>query len=154
VSDDQVMQEISRAIEMLHAGERDQARRDFEAIWLRIKDNAQPLHECTLAHFMADAQDDVADELVWNLRALNAAERATEAEAKVYHESLSISGFLPSLHLNLGDDYLRLGNLEACRQHVDAAIACSSALPDTPYAAMIRGGIARLADRLRSCQTG
>jgi hypothetical protein len=153
VAEDRVMQEISRGIEMLHAGERDEARRTFDSIWLRIKDNAQPLHECTLAHFMADAQDDVTEELLWDLRALDAALHATEAEAKAYHDSLSIAGFLPSLHLNLGDDYLRLGDLEACRKHVDAAMACSDALPDTPYAATIRGGIARLADRLRSRQT-
>jgi hypothetical protein len=57
---------------------------------------------------------------------------------------------MPSLHLNLGDDYLRLGDRAACQRHLAAGMAATADLPDTPYASMIRGGLDRLAERLNS----
>jgi hypothetical protein len=42
-----------------------------------IANDPAPIHECALSHYMADAQDDIADELAWDLSALNAgSERA------------------------------------------------------------------------------
>ncbi|MBN4678726.1 hypothetical protein HUS71_25300 [Pandoraea nosoerga] len=99
---------------------------------------------------MADAQDNLQDELAWDQRALAAALRCTDAEAKGHHDSLSIAAFMPSLHLNLGDDYLRLGDRAACQRHLAAGMAATADLPDTPYASMIRGGLDRLAERLNS----
>jgi hypothetical protein len=53
---------------LLHGGDREEARSRFTALWDEIGDEGDPLHHCTLAHFMADAQDDPEEELVWDLR--------------------------------------------------------------------------------------
>ncbi len=150
--DDPIMAAIQAAITTLQSGARSDARQEFAAIWATIEHNPRPLHECTLAHFMADAQDDLQGELAWDQRALAAALRCADAEAQEHHDSLAVAAFLPSLHLNLGDDYLRLGDRVACQRHLEAGVAASSNLPDTPYASMIRGGLDRLAERLRLSQ--
>lgn len=148
MTDDPVMARIAQAIAAFHAGERDQARLRFETIWAEIAPDPQPLHACVLAHFMGDLQDDPAEELAWDLRALDAGLRTTQAQARAHHESLSTEAFLPSLHLNLGDDYLRLGDLAAARRHLDAGLAHARALPDTPLARMTLDGLRRLGERL------
>ena len=72
-------------------------------------------HRCVVAHFLADLQDDVRDELMWDERALAAVAAVTDERAQQYHESLQVRGFMPSLYLNLADDHRRLG--EADRAH-------------------------------------
>lgn len=150
MSNDPIMDEIQMAIATLQAGDRRLARERLGSIWARIQPNPGALRECTLAHFMADAQDDLREELNWDIRALAAADRCSEAEARRYHENLSIAEFLPSLHLNLGDVYLRLGDQEASRFHLDAGLASSNRLVDDAYASMIRSGLERLAQRLEN----
>lgn len=73
-SGDVVMTRIGQAIMLLHAGDREEARNRFGIIWSEIGEHGDALHRCTLAHYMADAQDDPGDELAWDLRALTAAE--------------------------------------------------------------------------------
>lgn len=128
MTDDPIMRTVSDGIAMLHAGRRHEARARFEAIWDDIKGDPDPFHECTLAHFMADTQDDPAEELRWDLRALHAAERVTQHRAMVHHASLSIRSFFPSLHLNVADACLRLGDMAGARRHVDAGLASADDL--------------------------
>ncbi|MFD3541060.1 hypothetical protein ACFWUQ_16400 [Streptomyces sp. NPDC058662] len=73
-SEDAVMTRIGQAVILLHAGDREEARNRLGDIWSEIGEEGDFLHRCTLAHYMADAQDDPADELAWDLRALTAAE--------------------------------------------------------------------------------
>ncbi|MCX5414119.1 hypothetical protein [Streptomyces sp. NBC_00059] len=73
-SGDVVMTRIGQAIMLLHAGDREEARNRFGIIWSEIGEHGDALHRCTLAHYMADAQDDPGDELAWDLRALTAAQ--------------------------------------------------------------------------------
>jgi hypothetical protein len=49
--------------------EREAARRLFADLWEEIGAGGDALHRCALAHSMADVQDDVREELVWDLRA-------------------------------------------------------------------------------------
>ncbi|MFJ3966408.1 hypothetical protein [Streptomyces sp. NPDC090036] len=72
-SEDAVMTRIGQAVILLHAGDREEARNRLGQIWSEIGEEGDSLHRCTLAHYMADAQDDPADELAWDLRALTAA---------------------------------------------------------------------------------
>jgi hypothetical protein len=81
---------------------------------------------------MADAQDDPTHELAWDLRALEAAQRCSEAEASAYHESLSMAGFMPSLHLNLADVYRRLGDHCHSMQEASASPLWVSFAPQPP----------------------
>lgn len=74
VPGDVVMTRIGQAIMLLHAGDREEARNRFGVIWSEIGESGEALHRCTLAHYMADTQDDLEDELAWDLKALKAAE--------------------------------------------------------------------------------
>ncbi|MFF5565147.1 hypothetical protein ACFY7Z_30280 [Streptomyces sp. NPDC012623] len=73
-SEDAVMTRIGQAAMLLHGGDREEARNRLGALWAEIGESGPPLHRCTLAHYMADTQDDPGDELAWDLRALTAAE--------------------------------------------------------------------------------
>lgn len=65
---------IGEAVQLNHQGERKAARLEFATIWDEIGgEQGDPLHVCTLAHAMADAHDDVREELLWDLRALDSA---------------------------------------------------------------------------------
>jgi hypothetical protein len=145
---DPMMDRIQAAIAQVHRGERDAARDAFTALWAEIGEAGDPFHRCTLAHFMADVQDAPADELAWDLRALAAADGVDDARAKAHHASLAIAAFYPSLHLNVAESYRRCGDLDRARAHLAHAEAALDALPDDGYGATIRGGLARLAERL------
>jgi hypothetical protein len=97
---------------------------------------------------MADAQDDIADELAWDIRALNAALRCTDTDAQRHSEAPSIAAFMPSLHVNLAEDYFKLSDIARSKNHLASARIFLSALPDNAYAQLIRGGIERLAKHL------
>ncbi|WP_165876822.1 hypothetical protein [Acidipila rosea] len=107
-----------------------------------------PYQECVLSHYMADLQDEIEKELSWDIRAFDAARRATDEAAKNHHPSLSIKDFFPSLHLNLADDYLRLGEFDSARRHLQDGLRLLSALTDSPYTTTVRGGFERIAARL------
>lgn len=145
---DEVMRGITAAIERSQRGEREEARRMFAEIWKELSPDGDPFHRCLLAHYMADLQDDPHEELAWDLRALEAADLVPEERARAYHETLSVKGFYPSLHLNLAEDYRKVGDLVRAREHVARARASAEALGDDGYAQMIRAGIERLARQL------
>ncbi|MGZ3304469.1 MAG: hypothetical protein ACXU8U_01305 [Asticcacaulis sp.] len=149
MSVDPVMMRITSAIGRLQSGETDVARADLEAIWSEIAHAPNPLHECTLAHFMADLQDNALDELSWDLRALGAARRATDAEFQDYAAGLSVKAFLPSLYLNLADDYHRLGNLDEVETYLKLGQVALAGQPDTPYFGTVRTGLARIAEEIK-----
>jgi hypothetical protein len=117
-------------------------------------EHGDALHVCTLAHAMADVQDDVHQELVWDQRALAAAGRLTDArltEARLTEAgvTLSVADLYPSLHLNLSECHRRLGDLDRAREHLRQAQATIGALGDDEYAQLIRDGLQQVAERLR-----
>ncbi|MGH3438826.1 MAG: hypothetical protein ACRDRN_20445 [Sciscionella sp.] len=145
---DAVMTKIGEGIELGQAGEREAARKLFAEVWNEIGTSGDALHRCALAHSMADVQDDVRDELAWDQRALDAAALVTDEQAKRAGMATKASGLYPSLHLNLGDAYRRLGDTERAREHLDCGRAAVGALSHHGYGQLIRGGLERLAARL------
>jgi hypothetical protein len=129
-------------------GDRPGARAVFAGLWAEIGEDGDPLHRCALAHYMADVQDDPAEELEWDLRALRAADSLTDERAREHHSSLAVKGFYPSLHLNLGEDYRKIGDFGSAREHLELASARLDALGSDDYAAGIRAGLDGLAERL------
>ena len=152
MSNGALMDRITAAIGQLHAGDRDGARASFSAIWRDMGDDPDPFHVCTLSHFMADVQNDVERELEWDLRALEAANLVTVGRAQQHHASLSIKSFYPSLHLNVGDAFLRLGDLDQASKHARAAEGAMQDPPETPLAQMTRNGVAALAQRIEAAR--
>ena|SRR5579871_1237173 len=146
--------EIIAAVAMLQGGERVRGRATLESIWLRISHAPNPIDECVLAHYLADVQDEPAEELAWDLRALNAAMRCTDAEARQLHPTLSISALLPSLHLNLAEDYWNFKEFAQSRTHLAKARLLTATLSDDGYGRMIRFGIEGLETRLLRAAVG
>jgi hypothetical protein len=155
---DAMMTRIGQAVMLHHAGDREEARGRFLRLWGEIGEGGDALHRCTLAHYMADTQDDPADELAWDLRALSAAEELTDGRVAEPHQSLAVRAFYPSLHLNLAADYAKLGRSEAARTHLRRARGAVGALADDRYGDGVRAAIGRLELRLQepgtSAETG
>jgi hypothetical protein len=143
--DDPMLARISDALGLYNSGRRAEAREAFAQLWAEASDG-DPFHQCVLAHYMADAQDEPADELEWDRKALAAADRISRERPDA--ASLTILSLYPSLHLNLADVLHRVGQIEEARSHVKLAQQSSDALANDAYGDMIRSGIDRLAARL------
>ncbi|MFG2720435.1 hypothetical protein ACGFW5_19375 [Streptomyces sp. NPDC048416] len=141
---DIVMTRIGQAMMLLHGGDREEARNRFATLWSEIGEGGDALHRCTLAHYMADAQDDAGDELAWDLRALAAADGLSQDRLAQHHASLAVRAFYPSLHLNLAADYVKLRRPEEARLHLDRAHTALDALSGDAYGNDIREALRRL----------
>jgi hypothetical protein len=107
-------------------------------------DHAQ---RCVLAHYLADQEPELADEVAWDEVALR--EHALLADDALAAIGIpSVSGMAPSLHLNLGDGYLRQGRFPDAAAELRLGLAAAGTLDDDGYGRMIREGLAHLEDRL------
>lgn len=125
-------------------------KHELEALWSRIgaKDHAG---RCIAAHYIADAQEELDAEVEWDEVALAESVHVSDADLQAIHESLSVAGFMPSLHLNLADGYRRQGRFAEAADRLQTSrefdFALDSAI-DPTYAAGIREAQGRLADRI------
>lgn len=149
---DPTLTRIGQGVELHHhRGQREAARDLFAQIWDDIGgEQGDPLHVCVLAHAMADVQDNVRQELLWDLRALAAADLVTDERVAQAGVTLSVAGLYPSLHLNVGECYRKLGDLGRAREHLQQARDTIGALGDDEYGQLIKGGLERLAQQLTS----
>ncbi|MEV1248383.1 hypothetical protein ACIBO2_28215 [Nonomuraea sp. NPDC050022] len=147
---DPTMARIGQGVELHHhRGQPDAARELFAQIWDDIGgEQGDPLHVCVLAHSMADVQDDVRQELMWDLRALAAADRVTDEQVAQVGVALPVAGLYPSLHLNLSECYRKLGDLARAREHLQQARAGIGVLGDDDYGRLIKDGLERVAEQL------
>ncbi|MFI6287914.1 hypothetical protein ACIBCM_24740 [Streptomyces sp. NPDC051018] len=148
-SDDAVMTRIGQAVMLLHVGDREEARNRFGALWSEIGETGDVLHRCTLAHYMADTQDDPGDELAWDLRALAAADTLEEVWPVRPETAAGVRALYPTLHLSLAAGYLKLRRPEDARFHLDRARGATGALGHDGYSTGVRAAIERLEWRLR-----
>ncbi|MFE9832353.1 hypothetical protein ACFYPK_27435 [Streptomyces halstedii] len=182
-SKDAVMTRIGQAVMLLHGGDREEARNRFGVLWAEIGECGGALHRCTLAHYMADTQDDPEDELVWDLRALASAQGltgggATDAGTALdtgpsggagvsggegasggtggaeHRDALAVRAFLPFLHLALAADYFGLRRFEAARTHLDRGWEALGTLDDEGYGDGVRTALGRLERRMRGSGAG
>ncbi|MDQ0936072.1 hypothetical protein QFZ49_006044 [Streptomyces turgidiscabies] len=151
VTPEAMMTRIGQAVMLHHGGDREEARDRFLGLWAEIGEDGDPLHRCTLAHYMADTQDDPSDELAWDLRALSAAEELSDervAEVVQHEGALAVRALYPSLHLNLAADYEKLDRPDAARTHLRIARGTADALGDDSYGDGVRAAMGRLESRL------
>lgn len=106
---------------------------------------------CVLAHYLADLEPVLADEVAWD-------EIALREFGHLSHDDLaaigipSVAAMAPSLHLNLADGYLRQGRLAEARSHLDECRAAVGSLADDGYGALVRRGLDGVADRLTEAE--
>ncbi|WP_040809262.1 hypothetical protein [Nocardia concava] len=141
---DKTMIAINDAVTLGRQGDTAAARERLTALWATIGAGGDPLHRVSLAHFLADLEEHAADALTWDIRALDAADSLTDERAQAHHAGLSVRGFYPSLHLNLADNYRRLGAFETARRHLDSARASLVDLAEDGYGMGVRAGIANV----------
>ena len=147
---DTTLGRINEGVQLHHQqGERTAARDLFAEIWDEVGgERGDPLHVCVLAHAMADVQDDVHQELLWDQRALTAAGSLTDDRLAGAGVPMPVAALYPSLHLNLGECYRKLGDLDRARDCLQQARAGIGALGDDDYGRLIRSGLQRLAQQL------
>ena len=59
-----------------------------------------------------------------------------------------ITGFFPSLYLNLGHSYETVGELDEARRYYSLALAHVETLPTDPYTDLVRDGVRRGLERV------
>ncbi len=139
---------IGQTAILLHAGDREEARSRFGALWEELGPQGDPWHRCMAAHYLADAQDHPRDRLLWDLRALAAAD-GRDGGRGGRRPPAELHGFHPRLYLDLAADYLELGRPEAARVHLRRARALAEALGERERPALgVREAIGRLEARL------
>ena len=75
-----------------------------------------------LAHFLADMQDDLDDEIAWDEVSLAESAKVSDDELRAIHPDMHLASFMSSLHLNLADGYRRLGRIEAAGRHLESSL--------------------------------
>ena len=150
---DTTMEAISAAVSLGRVGAVETARRDLLAIWRQVGAVGDAFHRCTLAHYLADLYENPAESLVWDIRAIDAADALTDERAQAHDASLHVRGFYPSLFLNLADNFRRLGAFETAAAHIDEAEKHTSVLSEGAYGESIRTAIRQVADAITAQDT-
>lgn len=101
----------------------------FQLAWDAATDDFEKF---TSAHYMSRNREDANVELQWNETALDHALAMSDDEAKAHY---------PSLYLNVGRSYEKLGETDLARQHYQLAAEFSDHLSAGAYSDKIRSGI-------------
>jgi hypothetical protein len=149
-SPDAIMVRIGQAIMLHRAGDREEARNRFAILWSETTGKGDLFHRCTIAHYMADTQDDPGTELEWDRRALAAADALSDEEAEWGEHFLAVRCLYPSLYLNLAADHVKLGEPGAARRELARAQGVLGSLADDEYGAGVRAAVRRLELRLKA----
>src|SRR5438309_2991335 len=129
-----MIDKIGRAQNLAANGDREGARALYDALWVEATRAGDQYQACVVAHFMAHAHVEPEAQLDWHLRALQAADAVRDERVRAFY---------PSLYANLGDVYLRLGNLTLAQEHINKAREIEHVLPDDGYGRMVRSLIVR-----------
>jgi tetratricopeptide (TPR) repeat protein len=150
-----VDERIAKANAIRDGGDRESARLLLGELWNEIGPDGDPIHRCGVAHHIADTQDDFGVELTWDLTALEVADTITIEQRRAVQHLFSVDAFYASLHLNLADDYSKLGDPAKARAHLAKAHKCLRQTGDLPnmgpndkYGRSIRAELQRLSAAL------
>lgn len=146
--DDPIMATIAQVQQSALQGHREQAASAYEQLWTQVE-HGRPLHRLTVAHYLADLQDDPAAELVWDERALAAAAEVTPRDP----DAAAVAPLRASLHVNAAGALHRLGREEDARRQLDAARETERALPEDGYGRLVRARMDTLTAELNGQQT-
>jgi hypothetical protein len=140
--------EVMTAVGFTLEGDKEKGRAELLRVWEATgqDDHAQ---RCVLAHYLADLEIDLDEEVRWDELALAAYPHIGDSELTPFGIPTA-RGLAPSLHLNLGDGYLRQGQVADATAQLSAGLASLNALPEDGYGAFIRSGLLRLQSRLEA----
>jgi len=102
-------------------GHQAEALSELKAAWEEALAEGDQYSACGLAHDLGHTEVDAESQLRWHVEALRAADAVEDRER--------VRLFYPSLHLNLGLTYLRLGDNTKARHHLEAAEREAPVLP-------------------------
>jgi hypothetical protein len=136
-SEQTVKERIRAAVLARESGDVSAARSSLEAL-RPVAEASSAFDWLFFAHSFADVQDDLTQELHWDVIALDALGRLTEGEALAEGVPGGKSGLLPSLHLNLADVYRRLGDEIQALRHFQEGAKYLDALDEESYGLSIR----------------
>lgn len=119
-----VMDQLGQGQALIVRGDREAACTLYEELWTEAADANDHYQACVVAHFLAHAYVEPEAQLCWHLRALRAADAVGGERVRTFY---------PSLHANLADVYLRLGNRTLAGEHLDLACATVHTLQDNDY---------------------
>ena len=129
--DNAVVRLCVRGMELEGKGDQASAAEAFIQAWnLSTTD----LERCIAAHYVARHQNSSLDELEWNGRALDYADRVAGDE---------IREFYPSLYLNMGNSHENAGNKAEARRFYVLASEVLDDLPEGRYGGLTRGAVER-----------
>lgn len=106
-----------------------EAQSAFARAW---ETSADDFEACIAAHYLARHQATAEETLHWNQEALRRAEAVGDER---------VQGFFPSLYLNLGFSYERLGDLQEAHRCYQLAAKCAGGLPEERYGEVVLEGI-------------
>jgi len=142
--------EITRAVGLALSGKARRGRDALSECW-RATSEAEHAQRCVIAHYLADLQSSLDDEIAWDETALSEYAHVNDEDLVPVGIS-SAAGLAPSLHLNLGDGYLRQGRVDSARAQLEAGLQARSALAEDGYGSLIRSGLDRLEQGVRTAQ--
>jgi tetratricopeptide (TPR) repeat protein len=90
-------------------GQIEEAKSLYQQAWEAVSDD---FDACVAAHYVARFQEDPNQRLYWNQLALNHANAVSDDRVKEFY---------PSLYLNMGQSFERLGHQEKAKYYYDLA---------------------------------
>jgi hypothetical protein len=148
-----MVEDLLRRVALAQALPGEDAARALAALWEELDDDA-PVARLAVAHALADRQSRPSDELQWDLRALAIADRLTDADLEQAAVHFPVLALYPSLHLNAGDAFRKVGDLDNAREHLRRGREALDALGEDPYGGMLTEGLARLEARIHQARAG
>ncbi len=133
-----IVKRCAEGMEYESKGDFENASRLFLSAW---EESTDDFERCIAAHYVARHQKSPDEALVWNQRSLDHA-RAVNGD--------KVSGFFPSLYLNMGKAYEDLAKPHEARQFYAMASEVLSSLPDNEYGRLVRGAVERALERISS----
>jgi len=132
-----VVRLCAEGMELEQKGRVEEAAQFYRTAWDQSSDDFE---KCVAAHYVARHQKSPADNLRWNLLAVEHADLVDDG---------SVLGFYPSLYLNIGWAQEDLGNREEARKYYELAETRLETLPEGSYRETVRDGIERGLQRVR-----
>lgn len=137
---------ITDAIAVALSGEKERGGKLLLDCWNTTKPTDHA-YRCVLAHYLADTQNELEQEVAWDEIALQ--EHAFLKDRDLAPLGIaSARGLLPSLQLNLADGYHRQGKNDLAKDHVGQGLNAAEALNEDGYGRMILAGLNNLAQRI------